>query len=270
MSGAAIRRGYSDTPQGQIHWRMLGKKAGAADLYCLHPAPFSGLAFTEIMPYLAQLQGSGRRVIAPDFPGHGGSDPFLAEPSIADYAQAMLAVIGDLSGGGPVAVLGFHTGCLVAAEMALLAPEMVGRLVLIDVPAFTPQIRREQLASSAQPPEITPELASIAPMWERGITRRLASQSIERAFALFTEHMRHGSAMHAGFYAGFTYELEARLPQVTHPTTIIASQSGLLDATRRSAMLMPSATLVERLDITRAVLDQAAPETAKSVLEALK
>lgn len=76
-----IRKGYSDGSFGQAHWRMMeadGERT-QPDPYCLHPALSSGLAFTSIMPHLAK----NRRVIAPDYPGHGGSDPFKPEPTIA-------------------------------------------------------------------------------------------------------------------------------------------------------------------------------------------
>jgi pimeloyl-ACP methyl ester carboxylesterase len=73
-----MRKGYTDGPFGQIHWRMMDAvgEATMPDLYCLHPSPFSGLAYTNVMPMLAQ----NRRVIAPDYPGYGGSDPFKAHP----------------------------------------------------------------------------------------------------------------------------------------------------------------------------------------------
>jgi hypothetical protein len=194
MSERVIRRGYRDGPHGQIHWRMTGERTGdAPNLYCLHPAPFSGLAFSAIMPHLAQ----GRLVIAPDFPSHDGSDPFRDDADIA-------------------------------------------------------------------------EIESIAQLWERGITRRIESQGIDPSFAMFSEQLRHGRAMHGGFHAGFSYDVEQRLPQVSHQTTIIATQSGLLVATRRAARLMPKAKLVERLDLKCSVLDEAAVQTAKSVLEALQ
>ncbi|WFL76346.1 alpha/beta fold hydrolase [Altererythrobacter arenosus] len=261
----SIRRGYSDTPAVQVHWRMAGEAGGAPDLVCLHPAPFSGLAFTTIMPLLAR----NRQVIAPDFPGHGGSDPGRADATIADYAQAMASVVEDLAGSVPVDLFGFHTGCLVACELALTRPQAVRRLVLVDVPAFDPETRADQLAESAVPPGFTPELESLAPAWERGITRRIESQGMDRSFAMFVEQLRHGEAMNAGFHAGFSYEVEDRLARIAHPATVIATQSGLLDATRRAARLIPQARLVERLDITRAVLDEAAAETASEVLRAL-
>ena len=266
MSGLEVKRGYSDGPHGQIHWRTCGSGGGVMpDLYLLHPAPYSGLAFTTIMPKLAER----RRVIAPDFPGHGGSDPFRATPEISDYARAVLALIDETSTGGPVDLLGFHTGCLVAAEASLIGADRVRRLVLLNAPAFDPETRAAQLESVAQPPELTPDLECLAPMWELSVTRHIESQGIDRAFDMFAEHLRHGRAMNAAFHAGFSYDVEGRLPQVTRPTTVIASQSGLLDAMRRTAELVSDARLVERLDIKRAVLDEAAAQTATSILEAL-
>jgi pimeloyl-ACP methyl ester carboxylesterase len=262
---SGIAKGYCDGPFGQVHWHCLGEPTDQPDLICLHPAPFSGLAFTNIMPYLAK----DRRVIAPDFPGHGGSDPHRLDASIAEYAEAMLSVTQSLSPDRPVDLLGFHSGCLVACEMALVAPDSVRSLVLIDVPAFDAETRAEQLASSTAPPQFTDRLDSLASAWERGITRRIESQGMERSFEMFVEHLRHGEAMNAGFHAGFTYAVEERLPALAHPTAIIATQSILLEATQRAAQLIPGAELIERTDITRAVLDEAAEPIAAQVLTCL-
>jgi len=260
-----VSKGYCDGPYGQVHWRMCGERGSAPDLICLHPAPFSGLAFTTIMPFLAL----DRRVIAPDFPGHGGSNPHCMDASVEDYAKAIASVIAALSPDRPVDLLGFHTGCLVACELALSAPQSVRNLVLVDVPAFDADTRSSYLASSAEPPGFTPDMSSLARAWERGIIKRIESQGMARSFEMFVEQLRHGEAMNTAFYAGFTYPVEERLQAVQHKATVIATQSMLLDATRRAASLIPQAKLVERLDIKRAVLDEAAEETAEQVLSSL-
>ncbi len=112
-------------------------------------------------------------------------------------------------------------------------------------------------------------MACLAPAWDRGITKRIESQGIERSWEMFVETLRHGRLMNAGFYADFSYDVEGRLPRVTHATAVIASQSMLLELSRRAAWLIPGAALIERLDITRAVLDEAAGKTAAQVLEYL-
>lgn len=115
-----------------------------------------------------------------------------------------------------------------------------------------------KFGASSRPFAIGPDMACLAPAWDLGITKRIESQGIERSWEMFVETLRHGRLMNAGFHAGFNYDVEARLPRVTHPTAVIASQSILLQLSRRAARLIPGAELIERPDITRAVLDEAA------------
>ena len=112
-----IRKSYLDTALGQIHVRSLAAAHGdeKPPLLCLHPSPYSGAYFETVMPLL----NDGRRVIAADYPGYGGSYRLDQPPSIADYAQANIdSVLADESG-EQLDLLGFHSGCLVAAEIAL-------------------------------------------------------------------------------------------------------------------------------------------------------
>jgi pimeloyl-ACP methyl ester carboxylesterase len=263
-----IRKGYSDGGRfGQLHWRGAeAVRREAPDLFCLHPAPFSGLAFTAIMPALA----GRRRVWAPDYPGHGGSDPFRHDATVADYAQAMVELIERLTEGTAIDVMGFHTGCLVAAEVARIAPRRVRALALVDVPAFDPVMRERLLASSGAPLEITPLLGCLEGAWDLGMTKRIESQGLDRSFEMFAEQLRHGRGRNAAFHAGFSCDVEALLAGVRHRCLVLATQSMLLEPSRRAAGLIPAATLVERLDIRRAVLDEAAAATADEVIRFLE
>ncbi len=255
-------KGYSQGALGQIHWRAAASEnASAPDLYCFHPAPFSGLAFTGVMQHV----GTTRRVFAPDYPGYGGSDPTLEPASIEMFAEAMASVIDDRSDSAPVDICGFHTGCLVAAQLCIDRPERVRRAVLIDVPAFDEE-KRTAFLSRMGPLVITPDIASLEGPWASGFVKRLEGQPTDRAFEMFVEQLRPGARMNEAFIAAFSYPWEDRLPEVKTPTRIIATQSGLLDATRAAANVMPSASIVERLDIKRAVLDEAAEATAAEIL----
>ena len=260
-----MRKGYSDGPYEQIHWRMQQPEgeATAPDLYCLHPAPFSGLAFTTVMPHLAE----GRRVIALDYPGHGGSDPITGTLTIKAYAETIAAVIDDLSGRGPVDLLGFHTGCLVA--LATGFGTKARGLVLLDAPFFDAEIRRKFLDPVAQPPGFTPAMVSLAPAWKRGITHRIDSQPMDRAFEIFVEQLRHGEAMNAAFAAARDFDVQAAIASIAHPVTVIATRSDLHEPSRAAANVIPGATLVERLDVKRAVLDEAAKTIAPEILSAV-
>jgi len=261
-----MRKGYSDGPYGQVHWRITAtENPYAPDLYCFHPAPFSGLAWTGVMPYLMK----GRRIIAPDYPGYGGSDAHTQKPSIEEYASAMLAVMDDLSPGAVCDVVGFHTGCLVAAELGRVAPNRVRRAVLIDVPAFENEACEKMLATVAQPLELTSALECLAGPWESGITKRLPSQPMSRAFEMFVEQLSPGVNMNAAFHAAFSYPWKERFEEIATTTMILATQSPLLEGSRKAAALLPNATLTEVLEIKRAVLDEAAEKTAAEVLKFL-
>ena len=257
-----IKKGYTDGPFGQIHWRVAGEATDWPDLFCLHPAPYSGLAFETIMPLLAKE----RRVIAQDYPGYGGSDAGPA--SIPAYADAVLSVIEDFSPRCPVDLMGFHTGCLVAAACCLNSAARVRKASLVDCPSFDPE-KRPSLLSSVNAFRPSAELQCLEAQWRMGVTKRIESQSLERAFGMFVEMLRPGANMNDAFAAAYSYEWESVFPKIETTTLVLATQSVLLEPSRLGASHLGNARLVERLDIKRAVLDEAAAETAEEVLKFL-
>jgi pimeloyl-ACP methyl ester carboxylesterase len=86
---------------------------------------FGGAAwnFTEMAPLLA-----GRRLVIPDLPGHGASDP-LPAPSITGFADAVAGILDE-----PVGVFGHSMGGLVALRLAERHPALV-RAVVLAAPA---------------------------------------------------------------------------------------------------------------------------------------
>ena len=262
-----IRKGYSDGPEGQIHWRMAAPSKGAqkADLYCFSPAPFGSIAYATLLPHLAK----DRRVIAPDYPGQAGSDGGSPQPSIKAYAASMLAVIADLSGDRPVDVLGFHSGCLVAVEVKRQASEAINHVIMVDVPAFDPETRAKYLPMVGKPFELSPDLESLAKAWDMAVTKRLETQPLAHSLAMFADMVGNGPRMNATFHAAFTYDVEASLSSLNANATIIATQSSLLDPSRRAADMIPDCKLVELLEISRSVLDENAETTAAAILSSL-
>lgn len=266
------RKGYCNLPTGQLHWRCWGgshrpkSEEEAPALVCLHPAPFSGLAFQNLAPELAD----SRPVWAPDYPAYGNSEPIeKAQPSIAEYAEAIGSFIDNSIGSDPVDLLGFHTGCLVGAELAILRPEIFRRLVLIDIPASDDDTSADLVARYSQPSYFGPDLSTLAPAWEQVIGKRLETQGMMQALAMLAQQLLAGSHANEAFHAAFSYPWKQRLTKLNTPTLIVASQSPLLEATREAAALISSAKLVERLDITRSVVDEAASITAAVVREFL-
>lgn len=114
--------GYAATPRGAIHYAQCG---AGTPLLLLHATPGSCRAFGQLAPLLAPAF----RVIAPDTPGYGNSDPPQGELSIEALAGSMVDLLDTLE--LPRAhVLGLHTGNKIAAAMAARWPDRVGHVVL--------------------------------------------------------------------------------------------------------------------------------------------
>ena len=264
---SVIERFYVATPDGQLHGREL-RPAGNANrppLVCLHPAPSSGLYFTTVMPLLNEH----RQVVAPDYPGYGGSDALAEPPVIAGYARAMLQLLDARGTEQPLDLLGFHTGCLVAAEMALTRSESIRRLVLCDIPYFTGEAQLSLRSKMAVPMPVDENLQSIAAPWKFNIGSRLGSVPMPRAFELFAEHLRAGKNEYFGFDAAFSYDCEAAFGRLETDTVVLATNSGLLDATHAAAEVIPGAKLVDVAEVDTAVFEAGAEPIAKRILAAL-
>jgi pimeloyl-ACP methyl ester carboxylesterase len=70
-----------------------------------------------------------RRVIVPELPGHGGSEPLLAAPSLDPYAEALLSVL-EHEEALPAPWVGHSLGGFVALRAAARRPEAVTGIVL--------------------------------------------------------------------------------------------------------------------------------------------
>jgi len=70
-----------------------------------------------------------RRVIVPELPGHGGSEPLRAAPTLDPFAEAMLAVL-DAEKALPAPWVGHSLGGLVGLRAAARRPEGITGLVL--------------------------------------------------------------------------------------------------------------------------------------------
>lgn len=263
-----MKKLYGNTRSGQIHARVLAAagEETAAPLLCLHPAPSSGLYFATIMPML----NAGRQVLAPDYPGYGGSDALAEAPTISDYACAMLDLLDAMSLDGNVDVLGFHTGCLVGAEMALEKPGRIRRLLLCDVPYFDTAQRNKLQRKMTQPMPITPKLESLTAPWDFNIASRIDTVPLPRAFELFAEHLRAGRNDYFGFSAAFSYDCESRFFELDADVVCMATKSGLHEATVTAHMAIRNSSFVDVPEVDAAVFERGAPAIAKRINEALR
>lgn len=252
---AEFRRQYTSSPFGQTHWTLWEDEDPVfPPLLCLHPIPYSGSFFRTIMPLL-----KGRDVLAPDFPHYGGSDGPERVCSIEEFAESVTSGLRHLPA---VDVIGFHTGCLVGAELAISQPN-IRRLLLIDVPFFAPE---QQAAITVVDHQITTSLQCLAEPWDFSVTRNTPGLKLERAFELFVEQIRAGSRQKWGFKAAFSYPCQERFARVDNPVKVIATLSGLRDATLACAEVIEGADLVVRDDIEFAVFEAHAGDIADEAM----
>jgi pimeloyl-ACP methyl ester carboxylesterase len=121
-----ITRKLADTSFGQLHYR----DAGSGDaIVLLHVNQQSSTSYFEMIDELAPKM----RVIAPDYPSHGDSDHIDYQPTIADYAKAVMEVL-DHAGVEKFALLGEATGTAVAAEISATHPDRVTKIVMVNCP----------------------------------------------------------------------------------------------------------------------------------------
>jgi pimeloyl-ACP methyl ester carboxylesterase len=94
---------------------------------------------------LAPLLLPGRRLIVPDLPGHGGSSPLPAAPSLNPYADR-LGLLLEHEGAAPAAVVGHSLGGTIALRFALRRPEAVSALVLAAAAGISSTTRSAKYA----------------------------------------------------------------------------------------------------------------------------
>ncbi len=259
-------RTYSDTDRGQIHLRIFPPRVpeGRPALVCLHPFPYSGSFFETIAPLL----GAGRVVCAPDCPGYGGSDPppeMLSMEEIATTMHQALAACRDWLS-APFDLLGFHSGCLLAVEMARLEPNRIRKMALVDVPYFTRREQAGRYPESTAEASYSEDLSSLEEVWEFSVRKRIGGMPFRRAFSNFAELLRAGERANWGYHATLTYECAPRFREVRHDTLVVATQYMLKEHTRKAAADIPGAAFVERKDVTRAVMEEGAPAIAGAAL----
>jgi len=105
-----------------------GDSGSGRPLILLHGSPGSGRAWGRVIKHLPPEL----RILTPDLPGYGDSDP-LPEPT-RQRSAAMAAAIGELIDdcGEPVWLCGHSYGGNVALQAALLRPQRIRGLALLE------------------------------------------------------------------------------------------------------------------------------------------
>ena len=119
----------------------------------------------------ADLRAPGRPILAPSLPGFGGTPVPTAEPSLDDYADALIREI-DRAGWAKAVVCGLSMGGYVAFALWRRHQGRIAGLVLADAKAEadTEQGKTGRVALAAKVRELGPEqtfFAATPPPWLR-------------------------------------------------------------------------------------------------------
>jgi pimeloyl-ACP methyl ester carboxylesterase len=153
----AVRHGWLAAGGRTLHHLRWGRAGAAAPVVCVHGVTSCAWVWHHVARHLA-VDGE---VVALDLRGHGASG--WAPPDAyrtVDHAEDVAVAVEHL--GGPVELVGSSWGALVALAVAVARPELVRRLVLVDVePSF------DDAAADAVParPESWASLADAVAWW---------------------------------------------------------------------------------------------------------
>lgn len=141
MSGATLlpgfRRHVADIRGLRTEYWTGGE---GPPLLLVHGLGGAAVNFTELGPLLARRW----RVLVPDLPGHGGTEPLERLDSLDDLAEHV-ASVAEFEDMLPAAVLGNSMGGVVALRLAVSRPEDVSALVLVAPAGIVSTTRRARI-----------------------------------------------------------------------------------------------------------------------------
>ena len=132
----------------------------------LHPAPGSRL----LDPDPWSTAGRAVWLLSHDRPGYGASSPLPegAVPTIAGFADDAAVALDKLRT-GPVGVVGWSTGGLVALALAVRRPDLVRAVALVGTPAPEDEVSAMSDEHRAMVDALRPDLASAAGVLQQAL-----------------------------------------------------------------------------------------------------
>jgi pimeloyl-ACP methyl ester carboxylesterase len=223
----SIRKGYVDTPNGQIHFRQL-KKVDGIPLVLFHQTASSSLMFETLMNLLAD----DFHTIALDTPGFGASfsPPNLFTVSyLSDSLHAALTQLGVES----CFVFGHHTGSAIGLQMAFDYPNFIKKMVLSGAPLLS-ETQINGLKASLKPIALTEDGSHLTQVWER-IRKRDSSLPLDIVHreVLLTQSAR--GAAQGTYQAVFDQPIQKQLSSLDIPILLISGEHDTLRASLEPA-----------------------------------
>jgi pimeloyl-ACP methyl ester carboxylesterase len=255
-----VERRFVSVPAGEIHCAIAGS---GPPVLLLHQTPRSWDEYRDVLPLL----GERFRAIAMDTLGFGDSaKPPLGDDSIELWAEVAASVL-DALGIDRAAVVGHHTGAVIAVELAAAYPERVDAAVLSSAPfadaAYRAAHTGRVVVDEVEP---TPDGSHVLELWR--LRQPFYPQGDFDLLERFVvDALKAGPRAAEGHRVVARYEMERRLPLVRCPVLLVAATDDPhafpFVAPLRAAL--PTSTVVEIQGRTVPLPDQLPQEFADAV-----
>ncbi len=214
MNKTAVRRGFADTPEGQIHYATAGQ---GKPVLLLHQTPRSWDEYRDVLPLIGQKYWA----IAMDTVGFGDSYKPKREGTIETYARGVIAFLDAMSI-PKTSIVGHHTGGVVAVEVAAAHPERVEKLVLSSTPYVDVEDRERR---KGRPPidevELREDGSHLAELWQKRMS--FYPKNRPDLLARFViDALKAGERTEEGHRACSRYRMEEKAPLIKAPTLVVA------------------------------------------------
>ena len=213
------RRGYVDTPVGQVHYRSMGE---GIPLLLLHESVAYLVQFAHVQPLFAAI---GIRSVALDRPGHGLSDAPREAPSAEGFADNLPHVL-DALGLDRVAVAGNHTGAAVAAAFTHRHPDRVSCLIMHGALLHTAEERQHALSLAPWNQRLRRDGTHLNDHFEHALVLSDGRSSLESAQWSTIAYFLSGERGWDGPRAAFGYDIEPAVREIIRPTLLISNTDG--------------------------------------------
>ena len=260
------RKAYIDSVFGQLHFQITGD--GNPLILC-HQSPSSLDMFSKSFEPLAE---SGFQVIAIDTPGYGQSDAPKKQPTIKDYSNCIKDLIEFLNLEN-VSLLGHHTGACIVAELSLMIPKKIHRLILNGPPLLTNEEKANLMSMIEKAPKMKPmkDGSHLIDLWERRKQFTPGWTDLDAMHRGIIQMLRvNGDEIH-GFKAAFSQDLEKVLSAIDVPTMILTNTGDdIYFAAKRASSLRPDFLFLELQGGTHDIVDEQTDKWVESVCEFLQ
>lgn len=263
MEKTVVQRGFTNTPEGQIHYAMAGQ---GKPVLLLHQTPRSWDEYRDVLPLIGQKY----RAMAMDTVGFGDSYKPEEEGSIEEYARGVIGFLNAMAI-DRASIVGHHTGGIIAVEVAASYPERVEKLVLSSTLYVDAEDRERR---KNRPPidevEFKEDGSHLTELWQK----RMAFYPNNRPDLLtrfVIDALKAGERMEEGHRAVSRYKMEDKVRLIKAPTLVLAGTDDPFSFPRMKALsesITDSKTAIIEGGMVPMV-DQMPEEFAKVVIEFL-